>query len=371
MLIFIALASYITLPLPAFCDPPGRTRPTKLFGSLDEVATACAAAGFVLSRNAFPARIEKVSLGSAACYAGLRANDNVLAGKLESDRLVIDFERGGRTYRVKVATTPLRAMAPKSDKSSIPDLPVNQTDPPESPVKDPDKLTAHIDDPDAHVLSKYDIVLVIDRSGSMGGFKWEWCQNETKSLADALGKVAKTLTIVTFNSTFDIERNCGPKRVEDVFMQVTPSGGTNASAPLDAIFRETAGGKNPRLIAVLTDGLPNEGRPLQDVLIDATNSLSNQNQLTVTFLEIGTSFQGDAFLKALDDNLVDAGAKYDVVDTKTFDVLQRIGLKKALVDSLQERKSAATAGGDTKTAKTALDAELKKVTEELAKLRNK
>lgn len=344
-------------------------KPVKLFGQIDQVVTACAAAGFRMDHDSFPAKVDRVSPGTAAFYSGLRANDKIISGVIESDRLIIDFEREGKKYRVRLATTPQLKMSPKTDQhQAIPELPVGEVNPPENAITEPRMLEGNITEKDAQLLARYDVVLVIDRSGSMGGFKWEWCQKETTQLSRALEKVARTITIVTFNSNFDIERNCHPQRVEQIFHVVVPSGGTNASAPLDALLKEEHSSK-PLLVAVITDGLPNEGRPLQDVLIEASQAISNQDQITITFLEVGNSFEGDSFLKALDNDLVAAGAKHDIVDTKPFEELEKIGLAKALVAALQEKKSTVTTG-DTKAARATLDEALKKALNDLAKLKN-
>ena len=69
------------------------------------------------------------------------------------------------------------------------------------------------------------------------------------------------------------------------------------------------------------------------------------DQITLTFLQIGDSFQGRDFLLDLDDELVNEGAKYDIVDTKTFQQLKAEGLAKCLVDALTEHKALAKSSG--------------------------
>jgi hypothetical protein len=96
------------------------------------------------------------------------------------------------------------------------------------------------------------------------------------------------------------------------------------------------------LIAVITDGMPNIPRdPLvvNRALIDFTKKLSTGDEVIITFLQIGDTFDGRSFCIDLDDNLVDEGAKFDIVDTKTFSELKSEGLVSALVDAITEKRS--------------------------------
>ncbi|HMP51788.1 MAG TPA: hypothetical protein PKD05_09555, partial [Candidatus Melainabacteria bacterium] len=108
---------------------------------------------------------------------------------------------------------------------------------------------------------------------------------------------------------------------------------------LDDYFeRRARGGAKPLAIAVLTDGQDSFAR-IRDVVIDATMKMNNSREVKITFLSVGSVTHGSPTLKALDDDLVDAGAAYDIVDTRYFPEILKYGLKDMVVASLIEAQA--------------------------------
>jgi len=97
--------------------------------------------------------------------------------------------------------------------------------------------------------------------------------------------------------------------------------------------------------------------------------LTKPDDIIVTFLQIGDTFDGKNFCIDLDDNLVNEGAKYDIIDTKTFDELKREGLTSALIDAVTEKRSTARSAISKHIKMTASDQ--LKVNDADAKLRDK
>jgi von Willebrand factor type A domain len=183
-------------------------------------------------------------------------------------------------------------------------------------------------------LGRYDIVLVVDRSGSMsepvdgsGTTKWQWCSHD---ISEFTGKIKPYLTgdgieLVTFNTSYTIEKNCTPDTVNAIFAKQSPEGSTDLAAPLKALFdqhfRESP--KRPMLIAVLTDGMPNRGATLNDLIIDATRRMHSPDEIRLVFMQVGNEFEGRALLETLDQYLVHNGAAYDIVDSVAFGNMRR------------------------------------------------
>jgi len=95
------------------------------------------------------------------------------------------------------------------------------------------------------------------------------------------------------------------------------------------------------LIVVITDGLPNvprNPRVVNCALVDFTQQMRDGDDIVVTILQIVDTFEGRDFCIDLDDNLVNEGAKYDIVDTKTFAELKREGLVNAMIDVAVEAR---------------------------------
>jgi hypothetical protein len=199
-------------------------------------------------------------------------------------------------------------------------------------------------------LLSYDIELIIDITGSMDWIdgtgdlsKFQWCHEQVRNLAQQLAPYHKTITITTFNTTDSTMERCDPEKVEQTYATIEPSGNTDLVDPLvdrlnAALIKHKDNGR-PVLIVVITDGLPNVPRDpsvVNRALIDFTHQLRGTDEVIVTILQIGDTFDGRDFCVDLDDNLVNEGAKYDIVDTKTFAELKHKGLVTAMIDAVME-----------------------------------
>jgi hypothetical protein len=56
----------------------------------------------------------------------------------------------------------------------------------------------------------------------------------------------------------------------------------------------------------------------------------------VSLVQVGTDPQATRFLKVLDDDLVGAGARFDIVDTVTLDEMEDIGLTEVLLRAIYD-----------------------------------
>jgi hypothetical protein len=320
------------------------------------VNAACSAAGVSLSSKQFPCKIEKVRMGSPAAYAGLSQNDKVLKASIEENKLSILIERGGQRYAVRLNTSrdPIVSQTTSSDK--------------------PGQVT-HVDQATAlKEISKYNIVLIVDRSGSMSSSvgsddsttKWEWCQsniqNFTRDIAPLLDN--NQLTLLFFDNDFTTLRNCTPNTVQRIFHDLHPQGGTNMSAPMQSVFSEYFKARQPRplLVVVLTDGIPNDPNSVEAAIITATKQMSDKAQLKVRFLEIGDEYTGGALLELVDNHLVSQGAQYDIVDYASFDEVRKLGLARAMVAPVSPVKQ--------KTATSSMEMQLQSLRKEIESLSN-
>ncbi len=202
------------------------------------------------------------------------------------------------------------------------------------------------------LLANYDLELIVDASLSMrrrdcpGGLsRWEWCGNQTTDLVRRLTPFApKGLTLTSFASEFQVYPNSSTADIANLFNNPAFMWGTHLAEPLDdrlkAFLARRKPGSKPMLLAVITDGVPApryEPQMVVDTLVATTKQLRHPNEVTVVFFQIGASeYRGARFLNELDNGLVSYGAKYDIVRTFSFDQLQKLGLAKALVQSIQD-----------------------------------
>jgi hypothetical protein len=311
--------------------------------------------------------VDQVRMGSSAYYAGISKGD-AIAGlkKASADTFCLTIERAGKIYQSylkglsgQIAATSLQAGAEKTllngkatDQAEKGPLKSSITESPEPKVEpEPEKK-----------LVQYDVELIIDITGSMNEVdgtgslsKFEWCHDQVRNLASRLSPHHKTLTITTFNNTFETQDGCTPGKVEEIYATIRPRGGTDLVDPLEsrlnaALNKHRVSGR-PILIAVITDGEPNippDPHVVNNAIINITQCMSEPDEIVVTFLQIGDTFVGRDFCLDLDNNLVNEGAKYDIVDTKTFAELKSEGLVNALVDAIIESKNNRLAGKGNK-----------------------
>lgn len=182
-----------------------------------------------------------------------------------------------------------------------------------------------------------DYTLILDKSGSMattdvaGKSRWFAAQESTLAFAHKIGELDPDgMTVYAFNNAFKRYDGVTADKVKQVFTENEPGGGTDLAGVLkhavdDFLKRKAAGTiKTGDTILVVTDGEPNDQAAVGKVICDATKQLDNDDQLAIQFLQIGKDAAAQTFLHKLDDNIV--GAKFDIVDTKTFDEIEQSGM---------------------------------------------
>lgn len=201
-------------------------------------------------------------------------------------------------------------------------------------------------------LKNRDYVLIIDKSGSMeetdtpsGQSRWLYAQESTLAIAKKTAEYDPDgITIIPFAGTFKTYENTTPDKVKDIWNENSPMGGTVLEPVLKSVFnnylaRKKAGTTkaNGEICLVITDGQPQDEEKVARAIVDFGNKLDNADQeYGISFLQVGKDAHASAFLKRLDDDLTKQGAKYDIVDTKTMEEVEQIGLTEALVAALED-----------------------------------
>jgi hypothetical protein len=202
------------------------------------------------------------------------------------------------------------------------------------------------------LLGNYDLELIIDQSMSMLTMdcpdltsRWSWCGAQAHDLANQLAPLTqKGLTITTFAKHYVVHPDAQAADIEQLFAGPALGQGTRLAEPLadrlNSYFARRGPGCKPLLIAVITDGVPEpkmEAAMVENTIIGATRALKDPHEVTIVFFQIGEGDQkGRFFLHQLDTNLINCGARYDIVRVVSFDRLEQIGLAHALVESIQD-----------------------------------
>ena len=145
-----------------------------------------------------------------------------------------------------------------------------------------------------------------------------------------------------FSSQYDVYRNVRMDMLPTVFERNHIWIGTKLASPMAEQIKEylarRASSKQvrPLVIAVVTDGKPQDEGDLADVIINATHHLRNPNELHIVFLQVGTDEESYKKLSKLDNRLLSHGARYDIVSVMPFQELTRMGLTRALLSVVRQ-----------------------------------
>lgn len=174
-------------------------------------------------------------------------------------------------------------------------------------------------------LSEYDFVIAIDTSGSMGEpvkagsstSRWEAAQESFLTMVRDVQKIDQDgLGLVLFGSKVESFDGVTAEKAREIFASHNPRGSTPLAEALDAAFALAGKSDKKDIIIVLTDGVPDNKTAAAQRIIKQANSQANDDDCTVLFIQVGDDAAASKYLQSLDDDF--AGAKFDIVDTKTM-----------------------------------------------------
>jgi uncharacterized protein with von Willebrand factor type A (vWA) domain len=199
------------------------------------------------------------------------------------------------------------------------------------------------------MLSNRDYTLIVDKSGSMaikdqpgGRSRWLAARESALALAAKCDELDPDgITLYVFGGRFRRYDNVDAGRVTQVFTENEPSGGTDLAGVLSHAFtsyfdRKRKGPTRPETIVVVTDGEPDDARAVIKTILDASKRIDRDEELAVSLVQVGRDPEARRFLKLLDDELVGAGAKFDIVDTCTLDEVEEMGLTEVLLNAIHD-----------------------------------
>lgn len=200
-------------------------------------------------------------------------------------------------------------------------------------------------------MKNRDYTLILDKSGSMstpdqpsGKTRWQAAEESTVALARKCEQFDPDgITVYMFSSRFKRYDDVTASKVEQIFLENDPVGTTNlATVLMDAtnqyFQRKAAGQSKPdgETILVITDGEPDDRRAVMEVIIEATRRMDRDEELGISFIQVGTDPGATKFLQALDDQLQGVGAKFDICDTVTMDDMADMSLAEVLLSAIND-----------------------------------
>jgi hypothetical protein len=196
-----------------------------------------------------------------------------------------------------------------------------------------------------------DYTLIIDKSQSMstqdqpgGKSRWELAQESTYALAKQCEEYDPDgITVYLFSSRFKRYDNVTSDKVTQIYAENDPMGKTDLMSVLeDAIenyFQRKAAGEsksNGETFLVITDGEPEDRKGVMRLIIETSRRLDRDDEIGISLVQVGDDPKVTEYLKALDDQLLDAGAKFDIVDTITMTEMGNSSLSEVLLKAITD-----------------------------------
>lgn len=201
-------------------------------------------------------------------------------------------------------------------------------------------------------LANRDYVLVIDKSGSMTATdtpskqsRWNAAKESTIAIAKKLNEYDPDgITVIVFAGSFKTYKNVTEAKVVDIFSENEPMGSTILAPVLKSVFNDFLATKkagnvkaNGEMLVVVTDGAPSDEAEVAKEIVAFTKKLDNgDGEYGIAMLQVGRDADATRFLKKLDDDLTSQGATFDIVDTKTMDEIETVGLTETLIAALED-----------------------------------
>ena len=177
-----------------------------------------------------------------------------------------------------------------------------------------------------------------------GRSRWQEVQESTLALARKCEQLDPDgMTVYLFSGRFKRYDNVTAQKVEQIFLENDPMGTTDLAGVLqDAVNRyfdrKRSGQTKPlgETILIVTDGEPDNRRAVIEVIINASRQMERDEELALSFVQIGKDAEATRFLKALDDQLQEVGAKFDICDTVTFEDMENLSLGEVLLNAIHD-----------------------------------
>lgn len=201
------------------------------------------------------------------------------------------------------------------------------------------------------MLQNRDYTLIIDKSGSMatpdqkgGKSRWATAEESTFALATKCEQFDPDgITVYLFSGKFKRYENVTASKVTQIFQENDPAGSTDLAGvlqhALDNYFQRKSANQtkeNGETILVVTDGEPDDRKAVMKVIIEASRRMDWDEELAISFIQVGKDAQATRFLKVLDDELQGAGAKFDICDTITMDDMEDMSLSEVLLNAIND-----------------------------------
>ena len=199
------------------------------------------------------------------------------------------------------------------------------------------------------LLLERDYTLIIDKSNNMSTSipeaqtnLWSVVKETTIAIAQECERFDfDGLSLYLYADNFERFNYLSKTQMSEILEKTAPSGIAKLSGALqDAISkyfqRRSLGSSKPNgeTLIVITASEPVDAEKVQQIIIEASQQMIHNDELGISFIQVGADAKAEKFWQKLDDNLQSMGAKFDICDTVALEKIDRSLLAEVLLHAI-------------------------------------
>ncbi|QQR57374.1 MAG: VWA domain-containing protein [Candidatus Melainabacteria bacterium] len=292
-----------------------------LYGHINELGSIFVSSGLYPQSTQFPTPVLKVKMGSPAYYAGIKEGDQINEYQLGTNLLKLKINRNGKIF--------LASMRARTDKTNL--LKSNANN-----------MATGVNSGFWNKLKEFDIVFVVDRSGSMfnplastGKARWQWVKEQIPQFCSEAQKRSQiTFTLCLFNNKCTIEKNLSADDVRRSLYDTVTTGSTDLASAFKEVLRTHTDSGKPVMLIVLTDGQTLSSGDSENVILNFADHATAGKRFQLVCIQSGQEQEGARFISALKRDCASRGISKSVHALR-FEEVSQEGIAPFLIRFLQ------------------------------------
>ena len=207
----------------------------------------------------------------------------------------------------------------------------------------------------ANLLEDRDYTIIIARSDASRHHQHPWYQEWIEAQASLIDLAKKCqqfdsdgITVYEASTPMWEYKNSNVARLAEILQRqnTEPDSANpteiNLEEALKASFsdyfasKSNAKGKKGAIIVAVLDQKPANATAVAEIIISAANKIDKDEEIGVSFIQIGDDLKTREFLTDLDTHLQDRGARFDIVDTKFWHEIKRSSVVQFLIGAIND-----------------------------------
>ncbi|MEG4441031.1 hypothetical protein QUB47_26830 [Microcoleus sp. AT9_B5] len=207
----------------------------------------------------------------------------------------------------------------------------------------------------ANLLEDRDYTIIIARSDASRDPQHPWYQEWVEAQASLIDLAKKCqefdsdgITVYEASTPMWKYKNSNVARLAEILQRqnTEPDSAKPAVINLEEALKETFSdyfskktnnrGKKGAIIVAVIDQKPENTAAVAEILVNAANTIDKDEEIGVSFIQIGDDLKTREFLTDLDTNLQGRGARFDIVDTKFWHEIKRSSVVQFLIGAIND-----------------------------------